>query len=128
MRESFDDRLARIGAEVEAGEADQTAPPVRERVSVTRPGHARSKVLQVRLNPEEFEALEALAAARELPVSTIAREQLLRLIEHEKRAPSEREALVEALVFDLVLVADRLKQAVGSPRRADIPPIALPYD
>lgn len=80
MSESLEDRLASIAAEAEAGEADQTDRPLPDGVSVSRPGRARSKVLQVRLNPDEFDALEAIAAARELPVSTVAREQLLKLV------------------------------------------------
>jgi hypothetical protein len=68
--------------EIEAAEhtADPDAP-LPEHVKVSQPGRARSKVLQVRLNPGELEALEAIADGRGLPVSTVAREQLLELIE-----------------------------------------------
>ena len=82
MSKSLDDRLAEIAAEAEAGEADQTDRPIPEHVKVTR-GNPRSRVLQVRLNPDELEALERIAARRELPVSTIAREQLLQLINED---------------------------------------------
>lgn len=83
MTETLKDRLDRIGAEAEAAEADQTDRPIPPHVKVSRPNRARSKVLQVRLNPEEFDALERIAERRELPVSTIAREGLLELINEE---------------------------------------------
>jgi uncharacterized DUF497 family protein len=79
MSKNLDDLLAEIGDEAEAAEADQTDRPIPPHVKITR-GNPRSKVLQVRLNPEELESLEHIARRRELPVSTIAREQLLRLI------------------------------------------------
>lgn len=68
------------GAHAESAEADQRDRPLSPHVRVSRPNRARSRVLQVRLNPEEYDALERIAESRELPVSTIAREQLLRLI------------------------------------------------
>lgn len=79
MGKGIDDLLAEIGAEAEAAEARQAGRAIPSHVRVTR-GNPRSKVLQVRLNPEELESLERIAQRRELPVSTIAREQLLRLI------------------------------------------------
>jgi hypothetical protein len=72
--------------EIEAAEADQTDRPLPPHVKVSRPGRARSKVLQVRLNPDEFEALERIADRRQLPVSTIARGQLLELIAADEPA------------------------------------------
>ncbi|MBZ4560283.1 CopG family transcriptional regulator [Mycobacterium avium subsp. hominissuis] len=80
---SIDDLLAAIGEEAEAAEADQTDRPLPPHVKVSQPGHVRSKVLQVRLNPEELAALEAIAERRDLPVSTVAREQLLPLVAEE---------------------------------------------
>lgn len=97
MSESFDDRLAQIGAEAEAAESDQTDRPLPAHVNVTRPGRARSKVLQVRLNSDEFEALETIAAARGLPVSTVAREQLLGLIDRRNQPGSPDETVTELL-------------------------------
>ena len=76
----FADKLAEIAAEAEAGEADQTYRPIPEHCKVTRPGVARSKVLQVRLNPEEFDAIERLAAERGLPTSTLARAALVEML------------------------------------------------
>lgn len=66
--------------DIEAAEADQAGRPIPPHVKVSRPNRARSKVLQVRLNPEEFAAVERLAAARGLPPSTVAREKLLELV------------------------------------------------
>jgi hypothetical protein len=67
--------------EIEAAEhtTDPDAP-LPAHVKVSQPGRARSKVLQVRLNPEEMAALEAIAQDRGLPVSTVAREQILHLL------------------------------------------------
>lgn len=73
-----------IADEIEASEqaeADATVNGGRhahlpEGTVVTR-GHGRSKTLQVRLNEDEYEALEHLAKVRELPVSTVARTLLL---------------------------------------------------
>lgn len=78
---NIDDLLAEVADEAEAAErtADPDAP-LPEHVKITRPGHARSKVLQVRLNPDEMAAVEAIAERRGLPVSTVAREQILQLL------------------------------------------------
>lgn len=43
----------------------------------TRPGRRRAKLLSVRLNPEEFEALTQYADALELPASTLVRGWIL---------------------------------------------------
>lgn len=79
MNKNLDDLLADIGNEAEAAEVDQADKSIPPHAKITR-GNPRSKVLQVRLNPEELEALDRIARSRELPVSTIAREQLLRLM------------------------------------------------
>jgi hypothetical protein len=75
------DELRRLAAE-EAESAEEhrdedyeIGPDTR----VTR-GHGRSKTLQVRLNEEEYAALEAIANARQLPVSTVARSVLLAML------------------------------------------------
>jgi hypothetical protein len=76
--------------EIEAagGTTDPDAP-LPDHIKVTRPGRARSKVLQVRLNPEEMAALEAIAERRNLPVSTVAREQILRLLREDANTPED---------------------------------------
>ncbi|RFZ48553.1 hypothetical protein MSS2_04720 [Mycobacterium marinum] len=93
-KKPLEDRLAEAATEAEAGEADQTTRPIPSHVKVGQPGRTRSKVLQVRLNPEEMAALEVIAERRELPVSTVAREQILRLL---VTADDEREPLVQLL-------------------------------
>lgn len=72
-----------IEAESRAAEnADDTVDaPLPEGVRVIR-GHGRAKVLQVRLNPDEFRMLSKIAAERHLPISTLARAILLDTIGH----------------------------------------------
>lgn len=68
---------------VEQAEKDtQDETRIPDNVKVTR-GNPRSKVLQVRLTAEEYEAIERIAARRDLPVSTIAREQLLKIVDDD---------------------------------------------
>lgn len=93
------DRLAEIGDEAEAAEEDQTDRPIPEHVKVTR-GNTRNKVLQVRLNPDEYAAIESIAEARGLPASTVAREALLRLTDN---------SLMQDPYTALSALADRLK-------------------
>jgi hypothetical protein len=100
MSKSLEDRLADIADEAEAGEEDQTARPIPAHVKVTR-GHPRSRVLQVRLNPDEYAAIERIAERRGLPASTVAREELLKLV-------AEEDAQDQPLVT-LVALADRIK-------------------
>jgi uncharacterized protein YbaP (TraB family) len=71
--------------------------------TVSRPNVARSRVLQVRLNPEELAALEELAVRRGLPVSTIARAHLLGLI----RESAELDPAAE-----IAAAADRIRALV----------------
>jgi hypothetical protein len=110
MSKSLEDRLAQIGDEAEAGEEDQTVKPIPEH-EVTR-GNPRSKVLQVRLNPDELDALEAIAARRALPVSTIAREHLLKLIADDHSAVEDR-------LLQLIHAATRV-QALADDMREDL--------
>ena len=72
---------------------------------VSRPNQARSKVLQVRLNPEEYAAVERIAAERGLPASTVARDRLLAMIaEHD--APGD----LAAQATELAMLAGRLAE------------------
>ena len=111
---------ARMDAEAEAIAAAETdeddGTPLPDRVTVSRPNRARSKVLQVRLNDDEFEALEAIAARRDLPVSTIAREHLLELVraERARAAAGDTTALAEQLlllVSELSSVTEQFREA-----------------
>ena len=80
---ALDEQLARAAGESEAGyggpDASHDGAGLPAHVTVTR-GHPGTTVLPVRLDDVELAALERIAAERELPVSTVAREQLLRLI------------------------------------------------
>src|ERR1700689_5308390 len=76
-QEVKDDLAAIIEDEVAAIEAGRENP-LADSARISR-GNGRSKVLQVRLNPEELAELEGGAATRGLPISTVAREGLVRL-------------------------------------------------
>lgn len=83
MSESLEQRLARIGDEAEAGEADQTMRPLPPNVTVAGPKSrrgARGRVLQIRLTDAELRSFEKFAAtvSTEAP-STVARDLLLRM-------------------------------------------------
>lgn len=99
-KKTLEDRLAAIAIEAEAGEEDQTVEPIPSHVKVMR-GKPRSKVLQVRLNPDEYAAIERIAERRGLPPSTVSREALLRLVADDD---AEGEPLVA-----IAVLADRLK-------------------
>jgi hypothetical protein len=101
-KKALEDRLADIADEAEAGEEDQTVRPIPAHVKVTR-GNVRSKVLQVRLNPDEYAAIERIAERRGLPASTVAREALLKLVADED-TPNQP-------LVTLVALADRIKTA-----------------
>lgn len=81
--------------ESEAIDANRDAP-ITDATAVTR-GHGRSKTLQIRLNPEELEELERIAATRGLPTSTVAREAILRLVRPTEAQVAAREHLVDAI-------------------------------
>lgn len=93
-----------LNEEAAAAEAarglDQDAP-LPNHVTVTRPNRARSKVLQVRLSPEEYEALERLAESRDLPVSAIARVRLLGLLDEHPEGDSLQRLINAARDFAL---------------------------
>lgn len=95
--------------EIEAGEADQTDRPTPPHVKVSRPNRARSRVLQVRLTPEEFDAVERIAADRGLPASTVARERLLAMIAEDAATDMD-------VAAQLTAAADRIKELVGRVR------------
>lgn len=91
--------------------------PLPAHVNVSQPGRARSKVLQVRLNPDELAALEQIAQRRGLPVSALARGQLLRLIADDN-APGDRLLqLIEAANQVRSLADDVRKELSDRPSR-----------
>lgn len=67
-------------AEAAAYDDSDDGAPLPDHVKLSRPNRARSKVMQVRLTPDEFEAIERIAEQRGLPPSAVARAQLLKLI------------------------------------------------
>lgn len=87
---------ALLEEEAEAIDADRDAP-ITDAATVTR-GHGRSKTLQIRLNPEELEELERVAASRGLPTSTVAREAVLRLVRPAEARSADRRRIADQLV------------------------------
>lgn len=70
-----------IESEVKAAEQAPDTPDAElpGETKVTR-GHGRDKVLQVRLNEDEYRLVAKLAAEQMIPVSTFARAALLRTV------------------------------------------------
>lgn len=119
-----DDELrARMNAEAEAIAAAETdeddGAPLPDNVSVSRPNRARSRVLQVRLNPEEYEAVERVAAARGLPVSTVARDWVLRSLNQERMSVGDPLAAIgeaaDKIKEWLLLVREEVALMVDDP-------------
>ena len=118
-REMSDELRKLIDQETEAAEAargQEFDGPLPDHVKVSRPGRARSKVLQVRLNPEELDALEAIAARRDLPVSTIAREQILKLLAQDEAVAVP--GTMQAAVGQLVTLAKSIQESLADPAGA----------
>jgi hypothetical protein len=69
----------------------------------------------VRLNPEEMAELEALAERRNLPVSTVAREQILRLLANEQQ-PTQANPILDVLndMTRLGGIAEQLREHLSS--------------
>lgn len=95
-----------------AEDAEQTKDePMPSGSTWTSLGHARSKVLQVRLNPEEYESLARYAEERELPVSTVARAAILAQLRHG--AEPSLPVAIEHLAADV----EQLRRFVSQPQR-----------
>jgi hypothetical protein len=92
-QEVKDDVAAISEDEVAAIEAGREYP-LSESAKISR-GNGRSKVLQVRLNPEELAELERVAAQRGLPISTVAREAIIRLIRPEVARTAAANRLID---------------------------------
>jgi hypothetical protein len=114
-RQGEDDVAALIEDEVAAIEADPDVP-LTHSSKISR-GHNRSRTLQVRLNPDEFAELERLAAGRELPTSTLAREAIIRLI----RPDIARKAAANRLVEEFARYVDTLDNRPRSMPDGDAP-------
>ena len=100
QKETKKDLTALLAEEADAIDANRDAA-ITEATTVSR-GHGRSKTLQIRLNPEELEELERVAAGRGLPTSTVAREAILRLI----RPAAARSVAARRLIEDFVRYLD----------------------
>ncbi|AVR77049.1 hypothetical protein SEA_LESTON_87 [Mycobacterium phage Leston] len=94
--------MAEVDAEIMGDEVDLTD------VEVTR-GGPRTRVLQVRLNNDEMQAVEALAAARDLPASTVAREILLSALQPPNVDPDAKAELMGAFKRYLEGVDQKLR-------------------
>ena len=104
--------LDEVAADAEAARGKDQDAPLPPHVTVSRPNRARSKVLQVRLNPEEMEAVERIAERRDLPPSTVARDWLLRMIRQDVEA---EEAVMGT---DVATLLHRLEVTVAELRNA----------
>lgn len=89
-----------IAAEALAAEANRDAPV--KPGSVISRGHGRTRTLQVRLNEEELNAVNELAAKRGLPASTLARDLLMNQVTAHEATP---QAMIARLRSDLEALA-----------------------
>lgn len=101
--ETAAERLERIGDEA----YENRDAPLQPGAKGSRPGHARSKMLSVRLSPEEADAVQAAADAAGVPVSTIVRDLVVRGL--QDRGTESASSVVEALSRDI----ERLRQLVS---------------
>lgn len=92
------DALLRDEAEYAEQHKDAPAKPG---TKISRPGHARSTVYSVRLNPEEVAALQALADTTGLPASTLVRSWIIERIRFQGASPDMRK-----------LIRDEVREAV----------------
>jgi hypothetical protein len=78
---------------------------------------SRSKRIQIRLKPEEFEELQRLATRRDQTMSAVAREAVLVLI----RPSQARQIAARRLVDDLVIRKSGRCQTTDAPVQSDHP-------
>lgn len=60
--------------------------PYPEQALPTRPNRGRSRVYSVRLNEDEYQALQRVADAAHLPASSLVRSWILDRLDHERPA------------------------------------------
>lgn len=102
MSRKIEELLAAEAKAVEDAEATSSLDePVPAHVTVTR-GHPRSRNLQVRFRDDEYDALNAYAQSRGLPISTVVRSLVLQAI---------------TPVDDLESALDRLESDLAAVRR-----------
>ncbi len=110
MGKRLDQALAEA-EEIEAAEATARADaPIPRHVKVSKPNRTRPRVLQIRLSEAEYAALEQVARRRDLPVSAVAREQLLPLVLPQQ----SRELSILAASTQLIEVATFLRESVAA--------------
>ncbi|MDN5914011.1 MAG: hypothetical protein L0I76_02650 [Pseudonocardia sp.] len=88
--------------EAEHAETHQDAPAGTQ-TTVSRPGHARSTVYSVRLNPDEVTALQEYAENAGLPASTLVRSWIIERLRVNGATPDLRKIIhdeVQAAVRD----------------------------
>lgn len=78
--------------EAEHAETHQDAP-AGPQTEVSRPGHARSTVYSVRLNPEEVAGLQELAEETGLPASTLVRSWIVERLRSHGTDPDIRKLI-----------------------------------
>jgi hypothetical protein len=93
------EKLLRAEAEHAEEHADAPAGP---ETTVSRPGHARSTVYSVRLNPDEVTALQEYADQAGLPASTLVRSWIIERLRSDGATPDIRQ-----LIHDEVQTAVR---------------------
>ncbi|SDU59420.1 plasmid mobilization protein [Gordonia westfalica] len=89
---------------------------IRDDVTVARPNRARGRVLQVRLTDDEYTEVEKEAETRGLPVSTYARDVLLR--RHDRSLPETGIVTLpsgEAVTLEVFLEVLLLSRQAGIP-------------
>jgi len=97
----------------EEGRAMESAPDVAVPPSSVKRGNGRSKTLQVRLNPEEYEELERIAATRGLPTSTVAREAILRMVQPEASRTAAANRVIEEFTRYIDAIGDIRHDVTG---------------
>lgn len=98
-----------IDQETEASEQNRDAP-IPEGATLTRPNRARSTVYSIRLNPDEVEALQNLAASAGVPASTLARSWIVERIRDERVELSDAEAELRAAQRHLAHLRQHLRR------------------
>ncbi|NYH87657.1 hypothetical protein [Actinopolymorpha rutila] len=94
-----------LHSEAEHAEQNKDAP-AGPGTKVTR-GHDRARVLQVRLNDEEFAAVTRLAEVSNLPVSTLVRSWILERVQAPESEPA---ATIDRIARDV----DHLRRQLAS--------------
>ncbi|HVX46661.1 MAG TPA: hypothetical protein VHC49_22400 [Mycobacteriales bacterium] len=85
MAESVDRNLMQRLREESERTRDEAYP---ERARPTRPNRGRTRVYSVRLNEDEYEAVQQVADAAHLPASTLVRSWILARLDEEQRPAS----------------------------------------